>query len=99
MYEEKTAKANRQTLFGRASSQSWLGLIVYPRTLFKSMNYLDEVVKALRHILDSDEPDAEKWADEIVAFVREKLLESYKNGAQAARRGRPNQYKKSKTRK
>ena len=50
------------------------------------MSYLDDVEQELRHILDSDEPEAEKWGEQIVKFVRAKLLESYKNGAQAARR-------------
>ena len=51
------------------------------------MSYLDDVEKDLRDILDtSAEPEAQKRTDEIVKFVREKLLESYKNGAQAARK-------------
>ena len=50
------------------------------------MSYLDDVEKKLREILDIDEPDAELWGEKIVKFVRAKLLESYKNGAQAARK-------------
>ena len=59
------------------------------------MSYLDDVEKTLRDILDSDEPDAELWGEKIVKFVRAKLLESYKNGAQAARKqqGKPQQPK------
>ena len=55
------------------------------------MSYLDDVEKQLRDILDIDESDAELWGEKIVKFVRAKLLESYKNGAQAARKhmGKP----------
>ena len=66
------------------------------------MNYLDQVEKELRQILDSDEPKAEKWADTIVKFVRDKILESYKNGLAAAKTSKQSyarqsqNYKKSK---
>lgn len=50
------------------------------------MNYLDQVEKELREILDSDEPEAEKWANTIVEFVRDKILESYKNGLAVAKK-------------
>ena len=66
------------------------------------MNYLDKIEEELRQILDSDEPEAENWADTIVKFVRDKILESYKNGLAAAKTSKPpyarhNQnYKKSK---
>ena len=49
------------------------------------MNYLDKIEEELRQILDSDEPEAENWADTIVKFVRDKILESYKNGLAAAK--------------
>ena len=65
------------------------------------MAYLDDVEKELRGLLNSDEPDAETWGERIVNFVRGKLLESYKNGAQAARKqmqrgGQPKPQQKSK---
>ena len=65
------------------------------------MAYLDDVEKELRGLLNSDEPDAETWGEQIVNFVRGKLLESYKNGAQAARNqiqrgGQPKPQQKSK---
>ena len=59
------------------------------------MSYLDDVEKELRGILDSDEPDAEKWGEQIIQFVRGKLLESFKNGAAAERKRKQNKYKKS----
>lgn len=52
------------------------------------MNYLDEVEQELRAIL-TPEKESQAGADcvaEVVKLVRAKLLESYKNGAQAARR-------------
>ena len=66
------------------------------------MNYLDQIEKELRQILDSDQSESEKWADTIVRFVRDRILESYKNGLAAAKTSKPpyarhNQnYKKSK---
>ena len=63
------------------------------------MNYLDQVEKELREILDSDEPEAEKWADTIVGFVKDKILESYKNGLAAAKKGKPFYGKQSKVKK
>ena len=65
------------------------------------MNYLDKTEEELRELL-SDETDPEKWADTVLRFVRDKILESYKNGLAAAKRSKPpyarhNQnYKKSK---
>ena len=53
------------------------------------MNYLDQIEKELRQILDSDESESEKWADTIVKFVRDKILESYKNGLAAAKTSKP----------
>ena len=52
------------------------------------MNYLDDVEKQLRKRLAAFEIDAETEtiATDIIGFVRTKLLESYKNGAQAARK-------------
>jgi hypothetical protein len=53
------------------------------------MNYLNDVEQQLRRRLgESDEPGYAEWVDDIVAFVREKLLESYKNGAAAERNRR-----------
>ena len=52
------------------------------------MDFLQKTEQELRRILDSDEPDADKLADEIVKFVRIKILESYKNGLRTARKGR-----------
>ena len=49
------------------------------------MSYLDAIEKELRDILDIDEADAELWNEKIVKFVREKLLESYKNGRKAGK--------------
>jgi hypothetical protein len=75
------------------------------------MSYLDKVEKELRDRFanepsgnDMQEPTWDEWVKEIVSFVREKLLESYKNGAQAARQsrfagqrgGQPNPSQKSK---
>ena len=55
------------------------------------MNYLDEVEQVLRTSYLGDGPDVKpqikEWINEVVGFVRQKLLESYKNGGQAARRG------------
>ena len=48
------------------------------------MSYLDDVEKELRSIL-YDTP-SEFTDDRVVNFVRTKLLESYKHGAQAARK-------------
>jgi hypothetical protein len=67
------------------------------------MAYLDDVEKELRGLLNSEEPDAETWSEQIVNFIRGKLLESYKNGAQAARKqmqrgGQNQQQQKSKGR-
>ncbi len=50
------------------------------------MSYLDDVEKELRDRLFPAEDGDTEWSDEIVKFVRIKLLESYKNGAQAARK-------------
>ena len=57
------------------------------------MNYLDEVEQELRAILtpEKESPTGEATScpdcfAEVVELVRAKLLESYKNGAQAARR-------------
>ena len=69
----------------------------------KHMGYLEEVEKELRTLLISPtgpNPDV-PWDDQVVSFVREKLLESYRNGMQAARRqpqskSSQNQDKKSK---
>ena len=67
------------------------------------MSYLDDVEKELRKKLNFFSIDAEttRIALDISSFVREKLLESYKNGAQAARKqmqkGNQNQNRKSKT--
>ncbi len=66
------------------------------------MNYLDKIEEELRQILDSDQSESEKWADTIVKFVRDKILESYKNGLAAAKTSKPpyarqsQNYKKSK---
>jgi len=52
------------------------------------MSYLDDVELELRHKYFDEkdqDPDYRSYVDEVVKFVREKLLESYKNGAQAAR--------------
>ena len=54
------------------------------------MSYLDDVEKELRQeFLDEDEMDEDyqTWMSKLCKFFREKLLESYRNGAQAARRG------------
>jgi len=52
------------------------------------MNYLDQVEQELRKILNDTENE---YGDEkVIRFVREKLLESFKNGVQAERnRGTP----------
>ncbi len=60
------------------------------------MSYLDDVEKELRGILDSDESDAEKWGEQIVQFVRGKLLESFKNGVATERQRRQKPKQKSK---
>ncbi len=55
------------------------------------MSYLDEVEQELRAALADDKkpevgPLRPEQVDEVVKLVRAKLLESYKNGAQTARR-------------
>lgn len=52
------------------------------------MSYLDDVEKELRDMLGVDEATDEVagYLNSTVAFVKTKLLESYKNGAQAARK-------------
>ena len=63
------------------------------------MSYLDDVEQELRDLYH--ETDKDELPDALVKLVRAKLLQSYKNGAQAARRqgqqGNQKQYKKSKT--
>jgi len=57
------------------------------------MSYLDDVEKELRQMLgdfgEEEDKEANDWAEDVVKFVRITLLESYKNGAQAARRQSP----------
>jgi hypothetical protein len=73
------------------------------------MSYLDGVEKELRGLIvklpvtvsESDEDDEfmqrlDGQTDNIVKFVREKLLESYKNGAQAERNRRKGKSKNKK---
>ena len=50
------------------------------------MSYLDDIEKELRDQLFPAEDGDIEWSDQIVAFVRQKLLESFKNGAQAGRK-------------
>jgi len=55
------------------------------------MSYLDDVEHELRQKYFDEkeqEPGYRSYVDEVVKFVRGKLLESYKNGAQAARQSR-----------
>ena len=65
------------------------------------MSYLDDVEKELRDMLGVDKADGEvaEYLNSTVAFVRTKLLESYRNGAHAARKqmdkGRPKPKQKS----
>ena len=65
------------------------------------MSYLDDIEKELRDMLGVDKADGEvaEYLNSTVAFVRTKLLESYKNGAQAARKqmdkGQPKPKQKS----
>lgn len=47
------------------------------------MNYLNDTEQALRRVIDTT--PAGQRADVIVRFVKEKLIESYKNGLQAGK--------------
>ena len=62
------------------------------------MSYLDDVEQELRDLYH--ETDEDELPDAVVKLVRAKLLQSYKNGAQAARlqaqQGSQKQDKKSK---
>jgi len=68
------------------------------------MAYLDDVEKELRNKFgdepvgnDPQEPGWDEWVNEIVSFVKGKLLESYKNGASAERQRKQKTTQKEKT--
>ena len=51
------------------------------------MNYLEQVEKELRQLVSADKSDGEAF-NKVAAFVKAKVLESYKNGLAAAKQGK-----------
>jgi hypothetical protein len=52
----------------------------------KQTNFLDEVEKDLRHIMEEESHTyVGNVQDELVRYVRSKLIDSYKNGLKAGR--------------
>ncbi len=63
------------------------------------MNYLDEVEKELREMCGDEfakNTEVKDWIETIVTFVKEKILESYKNGLAAAKKSKQSYASQSK---
>ena len=62
--------------------------LLTPVLISKPMGYIQEVEQGLRVLLVNTRPDDQ---EAIVRFVKEKVLESYRNGQEAAGHGRTEQ--------